>query len=51
MFMLCLQRLAALTQVLENVMPKSDDVDDVEMDQFPSADVSVLHFLPVFYLV
>ncbi|KAI0239629.1 Pescadillo-like protein [Lamellibrachia satsuma] len=32
------ERLAALTQVLENVMPKTSDVDDAEVDMFPAAD-------------
>jgi len=50
MILLGHQRLAALTQVLENVMPKTDDVEDVEMDQFPAGDVSVLHFLPIFFI-
>ena len=38
--LICWQRLAALTQVLQGAMPQTTDVDEAEVDQFPTTDVS-----------
>ena len=42
LWLICWQRLAALTQVLQGAMPQTTDVDEAEVDQFPTTDVSCI---------